>query len=400
MTVHAKLGASSADRWMNCPGSLRLGQDIPNTTSVYAQEGTAAHALAEMCLTRGVPPEKFIGMELEGVEVTDEMADAVQVYLDEIERQAEPGDVVYTEHRFDLKDLNPPGPMFGTADHVRWNTTTEHLRVFDLKYGQGYAVAAKENPQLRYYGLGAALSLNVVPKKITLTIVQPRANHPDGIVRHDDVSLGDLLAFTVDLLDAAHISVRDDAPLAIGHWCRFCPAIAVCPRQKEHAVALARTEFERLPVDMPPPPEMLTDDELHTVLEKADIVEDWLKSVRQYVQGKLERGETFPGYKLVAKRANRKWADEEALQDFLRAVGFEREDAFEQKLRSVASVERMLKKGGVNVIPPDLVVKKSSGYTLAPDADPRPAESSGPANEFTALPIASNSQPEMGTNGD
>ena len=45
--VHAILSASSSKRWLNCTPSARLEQNFPNESSVYAEEGTAAHALGE-----------------------------------------------------------------------------------------------------------------------------------------------------------------------------------------------------------------------------------------------------------------------------------------------------------------------------------------------------------------
>ena len=48
--AHAKLSPSSAYRWIACPGSIRLSAGIPDTSSVFAEEGTAAHELCELCL--------------------------------------------------------------------------------------------------------------------------------------------------------------------------------------------------------------------------------------------------------------------------------------------------------------------------------------------------------------
>ena len=75
--AHASLGASSASRWMACPGSVRLSEGMPNISSDYAREGTAAHELAEMCLRQGKPASAFLEQEIEGFEVTEDMAEAV-----------------------------------------------------------------------------------------------------------------------------------------------------------------------------------------------------------------------------------------------------------------------------------------------------------------------------------
>ncbi len=50
MVAHALLSPSSAERWMQCPGSVALSYGAPDSSSEYADEGTAAHELAAMCL--------------------------------------------------------------------------------------------------------------------------------------------------------------------------------------------------------------------------------------------------------------------------------------------------------------------------------------------------------------
>ena len=53
MGRHALLSASSSKRWLNCPPSARLEEQFTGDIgSVYAEEGTAAHALAEHKLKR------------------------------------------------------------------------------------------------------------------------------------------------------------------------------------------------------------------------------------------------------------------------------------------------------------------------------------------------------------
>ena len=51
--IHAKLSASGAKKWLNCPASVTLESRFPDTGSVYAAEGTTAHALGQ-AVNKGV----------------------------------------------------------------------------------------------------------------------------------------------------------------------------------------------------------------------------------------------------------------------------------------------------------------------------------------------------------
>ena len=389
--AHAILGASGAKRWMNCPGSVNLTREIPgaleSTGSVYAREGTAAHAVAEKCLLNGMDPEFYVGQKIEGIKVTREMASAVRVYVDKVRLVAEASGNTITEDnvetRIDLAACEPPEDMFGTVDFWDYNDLRgKHLTVIDYKHGQGISVEAEENPQLLYYSLGIVLRLGTMPRRITVVIVQPRASHPDGIVRDWTFSKERLIRFKDDLLTAAYQTREPDAPLAVGDWCKFCPAMAQCPAQHEHAVTVAQQEFSVIEEDPGslPEPHAMTEEELLVVLDKGDYVSRWLAAVKKYVFERLEQGEDIPGWKLVPKRANRKWKDEDEARAILLAEdGVDEQDIWKKSLLSPRQAELLLRRVGAE-LPEGLTSRQPSGYNLAPSDDPRPGVL--PGSEF------------------
>jgi hypothetical protein len=91
------------------------------------------HELAERCLRHGLNAENLIRTAFNGYLVDQEMADAVQIYLDTVRREIGPGDVLMIEHRVDLSQLNPPAPMFGTADAIVYQPKSQRLVITDLK---------------------------------------------------------------------------------------------------------------------------------------------------------------------------------------------------------------------------------------------------------------------------
>jgi len=377
--IHAELGASVASRWMACPGSIRLSREVPVPASTsYAEEGTRAHALAELCLTKHVNPDIYEGMELEGGVVGEDMVEHVRVFVDYCSVLQGGGNTTWVEKKFNLAPLNPPGPMFGTADFVAYDPFERTLHVVDLKYGQGVVVEAKGNKQLRYYALGAALSLgSEYPiDNVVMTIVQPRALHTDGPIRSDEATHIELIEFAAELMDAARKTLEPDAPLVAGSHCRFCPASGVCPAQRDRALAVAQSEFDIVEAEFTPPaPETIPPEMFAEMLGKLHILEDWASAMRATALARLERGEEVPGFKLVQKRPTRQWTDPDAVEQILKSEKYDDDEIYKPRdLKSVAQIEKLVGKKAFAASPlAGAVVKVSSGVNIAPATDPRPA---------------------------
>lgn len=380
-TIHSSLGASGAYRWMACPGSVSLSKDIPRKETEYSKEGTAAHALAETAILSRLSASNWLGERMEGVVVTAEMAEAVDTYVYFIRDLVQEGDILELEHKFSLESLKPPAPMFGTSDAIIYKAKEKKLIVADYKHGAGVPVEVTGNPQLRYYALGALLSFKHRPvDSVEIYIVQPRARHANGPIRSEVVSLAELMDFSVDLLAAAEEALRPNAELVAGKHCRFCPAQPMCPALHKEAQLVAADEFAGRPlVD----PRLLSPEQLGAILDRADIIEDWLRSVRGHVQHELEAGRAVPGYKLVPKRASRVWVDERAVVKWASSKLLGDEELFDRKLKSPAALEKVV---GKKDLPKELYASVSSGFTLAPSNDPRPAITSVASEEFSALP--------------
>jgi len=276
-----------------------------------------------------------------------------------------------------LEELNPPGPMFGTADAIIWNEKEQLLTVMDLKFGAGVPVKVANSPQLSYYALGAMLSMaethGVYPTRIRMVIVQPRYHHEDGFVRSFETDSYTLrMEWAEELLEAAHKTLEPDAPLMTGEHCRFCPAQARCPLMHKQAVELAQSEFGD--EFSPPAPETLPDAQLGKILSKAAEFTAWLNSVKAYAQHKLENGGVIPGYKLVAKRAQRKWVDEQEILEVFEQLGLSEDEVYVRKVVSPAQAENLLgKKKAVKDKLAPFIQSVSTGNTVAPLSDRRPA---------------------------
>lgn len=362
MTAHAIFGASSSSRWLACPGSVELSKGIVEPPSEFAAEGTAAHELAELVLRTELNTSNWMGEKIEAsgftFEVTEEMVGAVQSYVELVRAFAEGyGVEPMLEHRFDLSKLQPPAPMFGTADCAFYVEGERLLHIIDLKYGRGVPVDAKGNPQLKYYALGMLLSLpaDKPVRRVKMTICQPRI----GNIAHDECSVEDLLDFGTELLDGVNAALKPNAPLNPSpEACKFCKAKGKCPALRKTALAVAQDEFGEVldPTTLPP-------EQIGSLLAKADMLEEWLRGLRAIALSQAEAGVEIPGFVLQAKRATRKWADELTVINWAAEQGLPHSEVFDSKLKSPAALEKVV---GKKNMPNDLIVAVSSGYNLVP----------------------------------
>jgi hypothetical protein len=222
-------------------------------------------------------------------------------------------------------------------------------------------------------------------------VIQPRASHPDGPIRTFTLPFAELLGFAGDLLEAARATLAPDAPLKAGSWCRWCKASGQCPEQTKHAQLVAQTEFANLPTHTLPAPALLTPEQFSEILTNLHVLEDWASAVRATAQAKLERGEDVPGWKLVQKRATRKWGNEGDVFAWLTAMGFMPEETLVRKLKSPAQIEKLVGKKG---LPSEFVTSESSGINMVPMSDPREEVRLTQGSEFPLLPSGTNATPQ------
>lgn len=355
--AHSKLGASSMYRWSKCPGSVALCEQYPSTgSSEYADEGTRAHEIAARWLENNPVPEM-------DEEMDEEMYESIKVYVDYVRhRSTNPGYEIelMIEKRFSLEEIYPG--LFGTCDAIVYHGNEyKTLHVIDFKYGKGIPVSVKNNPQLKYYALGAVYNTDFKPEKVRMTIVQPRCEHPDGYVRSEEIDIVDLLEFEADLVEFARATEDPNAPLIDGPHCRFCSAAPFCPKLHEKAMIAATTHFSPVSEDYSP-------QKLSEYMKLIPKIETWIKAVQDFAFNEAKAGRVIPGYKLVEKRAIRKWRDESTLEKDL--LGYVDEMAmYASDFKSPAQMEKLLPKDKRYIID-NLTIKESSGYNLVPEEKP------------------------------
>lgn len=379
---HALLGASSAERWLKCPPSARLGEQFPDTASEYAAAGTLAHAIAELKARKYFlepMPTRTYNARLkklrEDPHYDKGMEAATDLYLEHLKALAMSyGSVqpfVALETRVDFGDFVPEG--FGTADCVMIGAG--RMCVADYKNGAGVLVEAQENPQMMLYALGAlkvyAPIYGDTIREIHLSIVQPNA----GGVREWETTVEALRAWGEEMVKpTASLAWEGRGEFAPGEWCRFCRARARCS-----ARAAKMLELEPMKDAVPegdsydPEDAVLTDAQVGDVLTRALELEAWVKDLKDYALAASLHGHTIAGWKAVEGRGSREWTGgTDAAFAGLQARGVAEALLWERRPVSVAGLEKALGKPDFEAAAAGLWEKLPGKPALVPESDKRP----------------------------
>src|SRR5262245_28552517 len=363
---HVDASPSSTGIWLNCPASVTKARGRTRVATIYTKEGTAAHLLAEKWLrskSRSMKPQMIL-VEGEEIPVTEEMLDAVETYVKYVKATAK-GCELHIETRVHIESAGEP--LSGTSDAFIIAAKGKALEVIDFKYGQGVAVSA-DSSQLRIYALGVLESLGPFAEidTVMLTVVQPRIN-PDPYSKIIPVT--ELNEWEANILSPALARLSaGDMTETPGDHCRWCVRAGECQALATKAMEVAKMTFDPIPPD----PAGLSDDELARVLDAAALIGDWIAKVRAEASARIDSGGDIPGWKLVAKRASRKWSDGMGVIHELVRHGVDVMDIV--RVETIGHVEKVMKRCKVpaSVIEP-FTVKESSGSTLVSERDSRMA---------------------------
>ena len=378
---HAKLSPSKAEMWMNCPGSIRMAQGVPDRGGPDADQGTACHLLLQRRLMEKLPPSRFKSVKVgdtdedaRQVNVTPDMirwvedvAQYVESYVKQEAARTHKSVTMRCEVRVDVggtldmvarRGAKIGDAYWGTADVVI--TSADRLSVFDAKFGFN-EVDVTENPQIGSYAIGAG---GVGFPAVVLGILQPRAAQP---VKLEHLTGSALAKRAVEYRSAALAALKPDAPLVPSEKaCAYCPAAGVCPALQKHAMDVAREEF----LDRP---EHLTPEQISYLLGKADLIRKALLAVERYAEQQAACGRFIPGFKRVRANTRRAWREdvEPELAAMAKMLGVNEKQLYDTKLKSPAQLEKTLnlRPGQLDALAP----KPPGEPVLVPEDDPRPA---------------------------
>ena len=291
---------------MSCPGSVALSYGVEDEDNEYSLPGQQAHALAEYCLYTERDAWELVRDDLV---VHKEMADAVQVYLNDVRGyELASDDKVWTEFTFHCPTLHEY--YWGQADRVLLRRKARELHPWDYKHGVGIVVEVEENPQLMYYACGVLESLGLWNDvdRVILHVAQPRGFHYDGPLREWAIGTQDLSNWLHNVLLPAMDRALASRETASGEHCRFCPARRLaCPQ-----IIKDFDELEEIIVELSKKDSAaeLSGEQVGRFLDLLDVAKIAGKAASATAFNRMTAGHQIPGRKLVKARSNRDWKPE------------------------------------------------------------------------------------------
>lgn len=381
---HALLSPSAAHRWMNCTAAPRLEATAPDTDSSYAQEGTLAHAYCAKKL------KSFIGLDTtdEAKEIaqlndeyhTGEMDEYTDTYkaivLEKFNaaRNVTKDAQLLIETRLDFSEYVPEA--FGTSDATI--IADGLMEVIDFKYGKGVRVSAVDNEQMKIYALGAYLkhSFEYRIDRVRMTIVQPRIDN----LSEFEMSIPDLLKWADEVLRPKAVEAFSDHGIQNpGEWCQFCKVKCGCKALAEKCTSIAQGN---------PDPGLITPKKMAAdILPWLAIIKSWVSSMEDYTLQQALAGVSYPGYKLVEGRSNRKITDDKAVIALLSKEGYDESEYMKPAvLCGIGDLEKLVGKKRLAAICADYITKPQGKPTLTTSDDKRPAYNAA-ADDFNDIEV-------------
>jgi hypothetical protein len=388
MAQHSTFGASSAHRWVRCPGSIALTKDAPRTESAAALAGTIGHEVADICIRENKNAYDITTVTIDGV--THDVPEDTQVDVNNyIEFLRSRGGTLLSEVQINYATLLgvDEAEGFGTSDAVILLDNGD-IEIHDLKLGRK-PVDAEDNKQLILYAAGVADTLESTTgepvRNVTLGIYQPNVTrfgtlHEMSIEEVQDEVKAYKNAATQATASAK--SLAKSGPTAKFYatytsagesQCQWCKHAAACPTllaaTKEVVNACTSDDF-----DIVSAPSLIDDAPVRAAYESLDLLRNFITAVEDevYARASAGRGESV-GVKFVAgKQGNRKWTDETVAATQL-STELPVESVYTKSLISPAVAEKALKKAKVTSIDLSSLVSRSApSKTIAPINDPRP----------------------------
>ena len=349
MAKHAKLSPSAAHTWMTCHAAIPLSERHPvkDSSSSYAQTGTAIHAVAEQMLSNGgLLHTDFIGKIVEEVTIDKKMAEMANEFVTYVRSRIDDDMVAMYEKRVYLAST---AECYGTGDVILMDPVAGSIEVIDLKTGAGVFVNHKKNPQLMIYAIAAYDTFGGSMfdiKTFKATVMQPPLNN----VGTYEFDLKEVREFRREITRSQEeierlrgkpeFDLTDFNPSEKA--CKFCRAKHVCPALAQVAFDTAAVDFKQV--------KKYPDDALAKKYAILPLLKIFSSMVENEVMQRLLDNKPVRGYKLAHGRSSRAFNDIDKVKELLVNEGVPVDEIMTpQKLRTVKQIEDVLKELEIDI---------------------------------------------------
>ena len=348
--VHLKFGGSTATRTLACPDWPNIADLAPriDRTSAAAERGTMLHDIMEAHYQ-------------DGAELTQLCKDLSTDDRDAIDYAWNATEAVLEKYNVDelvceeMVTLEPD--IGGSADMIAMGP--DAVLILDYKFGHQ---PVTKTDQFKLYALAAMNTESTRDmfrnRRVISVIIQPAVSAT--AIEHEHTS-EELNQFHMDFVMAVQRSRKGGTDGNVGEHCQYCPGAAYCDAKRNQVAGFMALDKDDT-------------GDLAAAMDLVAQMKAHIKAVEGEVFKCLEHGLPVEGWKLVLKKGTRHWTDEDAVRHKLRYNNHAKKDMYiEEKLRSAPQVTAALKKAGVDIDLSEFISNASTGTTIAPAADKRPA---------------------------
>lgn len=356
---HLMHGGSVATRDFGCPGWHDVSKDLPKqTSSPAARKGSMHHMVQEHCRNTEDMPEDCVGMVYKEDGHEHEFTED-DLLLSNIAYNAT--EKILDKYDIDEMEIEPfvqyiPDLSGGSIDLLCLSADGKTLVVVDYKFGRG-RVEVKESAQHGVYTISSRADKKTADlwkkvKKIVFVIIQPQLK--------GTTFLWETTPKFIDNFERRYKIALDSDEVVSGPHCNWCPAAAICSVRRADVVGAIQLGAR-------------AKKELQIGADILEEVEDWVASMKAELFTQLTRGTSIKGWKIVEKKASRKWYDPKAAEDELRKAKINPSIFTRTTILTAPQTATAFKKNNIKFDLDELVEIKSSGTTLAPEHDERDA---------------------------
>lgn len=234
--------------------------------------------------------------------------------------------------------------VWGYADLILSDSWSDEAVLVEFKSGWGKREPASENVQVKAYALGM---LRLGLSKVTAYLVELDRRKTSEAVFLSSGS-EELEREIAGIVEAAQSATFDHA--RTGTQCKYCGNKEVCPEMAmtpEAAKALATMQNHKHlePAEFA---KSLSTESLAATLKRVlplfELAETYVGHLKSRAIALIEAGETVPGFRVKERKGARKWIDEQAAMDALKAAGVNIEPLIVTELLSPAKAEKLIPK--------------------------------------------------------